>query len=485
MNSENRDPKRSVLFALMLLVGLFPFIVLSFYTVPNLEDYAESIIPDVWWHVKYLYLTYDGRYFVSFLFAALNPLKHGSFLGYQLIPVVLIVLLSVTTFLLVRAYASGLSNGSLFALGTVAVLTFIELNPNIPYSFYYMISSYIYMLPCIMFMLLLIVYRKLLTSSSAYGNVGLTLAAVLLIAAVSGSNELLLPPVLAATGLLALLNHHYRLGKGGEAAVIGLSFLCAAFVVFTSPGIHDYLGSEGGDVTDVRYFWDVLGKSVSFSGHHIFKWLTGSPVLYMATIIHVLVLLTDRSARENPWLRALGRRQILSFMALGTLGVLLVAVPYCWAAAHKATHTYSQVFVVTEMFFLMLWFSMVHVLTVKLHGRFGKPILRSFAAVSFATVSMTAALLLNTGGNVNTAYRDLLSGEASGYYAEVSDQIHRSRNSIEYADSTGTLQLCELRHRPRTIFSGIYFKREDEGFHLQYRKYFSIDRLEITECEDR
>jgi len=472
-----------MLFAALLVAGLFPFIVLSFYTLPGLEDYAESIIPEVWWHVKYLYLTYDGRYFVSFLFAAANPLKYDSYLGYQLIPIVLIILLFAATFALFRSYVTNLGTGSVFALSVVVMLTFIDLNPNIPYSFYYMISSYIYMLPCIMFMLLLVVCKKLLTSSSAYGSLGYTLVAVLLIVAISGSNELLLPPVLVVTALLAFLNHRYRLGKGGEVGVIALSFLCALFVVFTSPGVHDFIGDERGDVSSLRYNWEAVTKSVRFSGHHMMNWLTGSPVLYIATLVHVLVLLTDRRTLGSSRFGALGYRPIFAFAALGLVGTVLVAVPYCWASGDKATHTYSQVFVVTEMFFLMLWFATVHVLTIKLHSRLRMTESKTGAALALATVLMAVSLLVNPSGNVHSAYRDLLSGEAAGYLAEVSDHIHRSRNSAEFADSTGMLQLCELKHRPRTIFSGIYFKREDEGFHLQYRRYYNIERLEISECE--
>jgi len=483
MKTPSRDSIWMMFFAALLVAGLFPFIVLSFYALPSLEDYAESIIPEIWWHVKYLYLTYDGRYFVSLLFAAVNPLKHGSFLGYQLIPIVLILLLFAATFAFFRNCVTNLGTGSIFALSAVAMLTFIDLNPNIPYSFYYMISSYIYMLPCIMFMLLLVVCKKLLTSSSAIGSLGYTLVAVLLIAAISGSNELLLPPLLALTALLVFLNQRYRLGKGNELGVITLSFLCALFVVLTSPGVHDFIGDERSDVSSLRYNWEAATKSMRFSRHHMMNWLTGSPVLYIATLVQVLVLLADKRMHMNSWFGALGYRRIVAFAALGLVGTMLVAVPYCWASGDKATHTYSQIFVVTEMFFLMLWFAMVHELTVKLHSRLRLSQSKTGPALALAAVLMAVSLLASTSGNVHTAYRDLLSGEAAGYYAEVSDHIHRSRNSTEFADSTGILQLCELKHRPRTIFSGIYFNPEDEGFHLQYRRYYNIERLEITECE--
>lgn len=481
MNEKIWHP--SALFVCLLILGLLPFITLSRYVMPNLEDYAESIIPDVWWHVKFLYLTFDGRYFTSLLFAAANPLKYGSYAGYQLIPVVLICLLFAAIFALIRSFVTNLGKSSVFGLSVVAMLTFIDLNPNIPYSFYYMISSYIYMLPCIMFMLFLAVCKVLLTSSSSYVTVIHTVAAILLIVAISGSNELLLPPTLVVIGLLFFLNRSYQLGKGGQIAAITISFLCALFVVFTSPGVHDSMAFESGDITSLHYNWNVIAISLRISGYHILNWLTMNPILYVGTLTYVLVILYDGRMYGESWLRSVGYKHLFLFAVMGVFGIMLVAVPYCWAHGNKSTHTYSQIFVVSEMFFLLLWFIVTHLLTLKLYGHLRMAAPQAMKALMVAIVLMASLILVNPSGNVHAAYSDLFSGEAAGYFAEVSYHVHQSRNSAKFADSTGTLQLCELKHRPTTIFSGIYFNHNDDGFHLQYRRYFSIERLEIIACE--
>jgi hypothetical protein len=468
-----------------LVIGLLPFITLSFYAVPNLEDYAESIIPKVWWHVKYLYLTYDGRYFTSFLFAAANPLKHGSLLGYQLIPITLFILLLTALLMLFRTFLPRLGKRTAFSLGTVAMVTYIDLNPNIPYSFYYMISSYIYMLPCIMLIMLVAVCRKLLLEPGFTRVFFLLAAAMFLIVAITGSNELLLIPLVILIMILTLINQGSGLNKGGEIAVLALTFSCAIFVVLTSPGIHAHVSGEEADMFSSSYIIDALMKSVGFSVHHIRIWLTESMTIYMASILFVSVVLRDDRTVKGHWAEPFNLRRVLVAALLTLSGTLLVAFPYCWAAGGKATSGYSQIFAVTELFFLAGWFSLLYILA----ERFGKQVPervttgRMFTVLPFVLFAIT--LLAFGNGKVRAAYNDLITGEAARYHGEVSEHIRMSRNSSRYADEAGVLRICELSSRPSTIFSGIYFKQGDEAFHLQYRHYYGIDHLEVEACENQ
>jgi len=478
-----QHPRFVALFGALLLVGVFPFIVLSFYVLPNLEDYAESIIPNAWWHVKYLYLTYDGRYFVSFLFAVVNPLKYQSFLGYQVIPLVLFTLLMTSIFMVIRTYIGTIHKNLVFALSTVVLVAFLDLNPNIPYSFYYMISSYIYMLPCIMFLFLLVVSKKLLSSKHTVSSLSYTVASVALLIMIAGSNELLLPPLLALLMTLYGLNYNYKLNRSGELGVISLALLCALFVVFTSPGIHDHVQGNDIEAFSFNYLWIAAKKSATYTSHHILIWLSAGPVLYIATSLFTLLLAFGSRIGVPPWTQTIPKWGIVLLLFGCILITLMSALPYCWASGDDSTETYSQIFVITEMFFLIMWFSMVYFLVARFQTKV--PVLDKYRVwgLTGTILLFITALLTNSDGKVYAAYDDLLSGRAQAYHSEVSGHIFRSIHSSKFVGSDGVLQLCELQNRPNTIFSGIYFKPDDEGFHLQYRSYYGIERLEIVICD--
>jgi hypothetical protein len=85
--------------ALALFLAIAPFLLLTLFTQPAYDDYCFSTharelgFAD---SVRNLYNTWDGKYFYSVL-RYLNPLTFGSFSGYKVVALLVILLTFTST----------------------------------------------------------------------------------------------------------------------------------------------------------------------------------------------------------------------------------------------------------------------------------------------------------------------------------------------------------------------------------------------------
>ncbi|MCB9256466.1 MAG: hypothetical protein H6579_04995 [Chitinophagales bacterium] len=449
-----------------LLIVLCPFAILSIFAVPNLEDYAESIIPEVWWHLKFLYLTYDGRFFTSFLFAAANPLKIESYILYSCIPIVLIGLVYFSFF---RFFISFLTKSKKYALAYSSLLFifFLVRNPNIPYTFYYMISSYVYLVPSICFLFLLSYSFEMLKGKDS-PLYPLSIS-ILMIFCIAGGNELLLIPSLVWFFILLTLNKSYNYNKGKELMVVFIAIVCAYFLVFSSPGVANAL-AENKEVNPLAYGINALLKSASFMSYNIFQWLSGNLSLLFGSIAVFLLMHTDKDLVHYK-LNFPKKIGILIFMILS---LLLFIFPYTWAVGTKAKISYTQVQIIPYLFFVIYLMLLISILPKKFPFK-----LNTKTLSLFFTCFMYLALFLDKNSTVRTAYIDLFSQEAFLYHSEVMENIEKSKN----AQAGGVVTICNLKHPARSLFSGVYFNELNEDFHLQYRLYYGLKEIKVSTCQ--
>src|SRR4051812_23825810 len=90
---------------LSLLLLLAPAIYLSFFAHPIADDYGYTNISlknTLFSECLNQYLTWNGRYTSNILVLS-NPLIIGSLIGYQIIPVLLLILTAASFFVFIRA----------------------------------------------------------------------------------------------------------------------------------------------------------------------------------------------------------------------------------------------------------------------------------------------------------------------------------------------------------------------------------------------
>jgi len=445
------------------LVSLLPFILLSFYTVPNLEDYAESIIPGVWWHVKFLYLTYDGRFFTSFMFAALNPLKYQHFTAYQWIPLVLIVSLFLSFFLFIRTFLFSNKMNALCLSAIILSLYFIR-NPNLAYSFYYMISSYVYMLPSILFIVYLSISYRLIESIQS--NFPLLLLSSFLIFCIAGGNELYLIPLLLWLMFLWFKNYRQDLHKHAELFALSIALFCAFFIVFTSPGTQRFVAENKTPIT-LNNLFDAANLSFNFTLQQLRSWYSCNLLLLFLSLLIIYFFQSIDLNKTANW--SLRKSSFLFFLSF-VLGLFII-LPYTFAAGGKVSVSYTQIYIIPYLYYTLI--GVLFLATVSKHiPKLPRKKVISIGLLTFIILSG----YLDKNNQIKLAYQDLISGSAKAYYNEVNEQISRSLKAPK------SIELCFLKNKPRQIFSGVYFNQETENFHLAYRLYYHIDELIVKEC---
>lgn len=450
---------------------LLPFVVLCLYVAPNLEDYAESIIPEVLWHVKFLYLSYDGRFFTSFLFAAVNPLKSENYILYQCLPLLLLAGLLFSFYQLSLSFISR-SKKLAVLLSFLVLLVFLHKTPNLPYTLYYMISTYVYTVPSIIFLLIVSSsYNLVLSKKNNAYKLGLISCGIF---AVAGGNELLLIPCLVWFIVLGFINKKMQAKRSREISLFFFSIVCSYFIVFTSPGVHENIQTLS-LMEEVKLLTKALHKSIVFTLTNMKGWVWGNYSLYISSILFVVLV---RAYNTSPYFKlSWFKSAVLVFILFGS--ILFVAFPYTWSAKSTASASYSQVFIVPCLFFTLVWFFSLFLIVSKLSSL---PWARKPWLITTLSILLGLSFFLDKTSNVYIAFQDLVNREAQGYHAEIKENISKSQDKNALLNDLNQLELCELKHQPRSVYSGVYFRRELEHFHLEYRLYYKIKRIKVVPC---
>lgn len=458
---------------------VLPFVILSFYTYPNLEDYAESIIPGVFNHVEFLYLTYDGRYFSSFLFAAFNPLKYNCFVCYQLLPVLLILALFLSVSYLVRVVFP--KSTLLFQLQISGFLMalFLLHNPSPSYSFYYMISSYVYMAPAILFILLSAFLLKIFRLEVGFARMFLFFLCIIIIVALAGGIELLFAPLLFLMFLVlyfAFTTHkQYKL----ESFLLLMVAIVSLSIAFASPGTKSALAVDFEGERDFLYLISALEKSILFSLLKFKKW-TFSGFSFMLMVIVGSVFISRYLSSKIKDFTKIKLIYLVAWMVFVVVAVVFFVFPYTWALGETASESYNQVFILPYLFFCFGLTASIVLFFLSEIGR--KVMMAKFWNSAFLHYFLIVALLISVfaeSNKISLAYNDLIDGTAKNYATTMQYNILASKNP----DENAVVHLCLLEAAPTTIFSGVYFDGVSESFFGQYKIYYNINHIDFVQCQ--
>lgn len=468
-----------IAFIIFFVLGIAPFFILAFYILPNLEDYAESIISNPFWHVKYLYLTYDGRFFTSIMFAFFNPLKIGWYTGYKLLSLVLMCFFIFSVHELVKQVFYHFSNQTKFLFSGFFILVFFCGTPQIPYTFYYMISSYIYFLPLSFFILLIASLFKLFYVKKTKLKIYISCFVAFLIFGVAGSNELYLIPLLF---LVILFSFKFFQSKKDyqPLIIIWSALLVSYFIVFTAPGLKTHFTSSDNSGYNFSYYLESVLKTIQFSHHYIKTWIFNSFPIWSLFVLMAFYLLKEKSIIDT--INKIKLLYIFAILIISMLFIYLLVFPYVWSTGDQANQFYDQLYILPFVFFITIAVFIFTQVLKRLQDHLSFKELNS--KFFFMLIALVLIIFIAFDNNMKTAYKDILSGEAYKYHSKLKINI---RKSIEFSQSKArkekTLELCSLKICPKSICSGVYFRKEDIAFHAQYKIFYDINHLKIKNCE--
>lgn len=414
-----------------------PIVCLAFFNVPSAADdfcFALNTIKFGFWQgQKYYYDGWTGRYFSTMLMHA-NPLVWGWMTWYNIFPILVLVFLGHSLWLLLGALL-GEALSTRTKLLCVAGFLFLYLFalPSIVENFYWLPGVVGYPVPVILMNYL---FAELIARRTASGTKALTLRFLwvsFLIFAIVGSNEtplLGLLVLLPATVVLRLL---YRLPLGaywwGLLVVLGVS----VYLDLAAPG--NALRMSYNPVSGLL-IPSVL-SSLQETFVHSVDWLLHTPLLFFTAFF---------VAMSGKWLdKRLPHRLFEvhpAFSLLIWLGVVAVGIfpGYYGVGIAPPPRTINVVY----WFFLLGWF--YNLLAIMHRWQW-----RAQAVPFYAKVVMGVMVLysLTQNPNVRMLYGDLLKGRAAQYH----NAMQARYQQIEQGRTLQIVEVDSLSVRPKSLFT--------------------------------
>ncbi|RTQ47466.1 hypothetical protein EJV47_18760 [Hymenobacter gummosus] len=471
----------------LLVLGLLPFVVLSFYSHPALDDYSDALLRNrlgFWEAQRNLYLTWTGRYTTSLLLTELSPVYYRWMGIYWLVPLGALLVLGGSLYVLLSTLTGSFWRRStrLLASGIIVVLWLLRAS-SIAEVLYWYNGVAVYTLPTALLLLWLAAMLRYWQAPRPAAARWLLVA--LLSVALAGTNEFLALGALSIVGLLWLWEL-VRRGHRHYALLILLALLGLAVAVsFLAPGNMQRASTIN---RVIPLYWIALG-SIGSSAYMLLNWLSNG-VLLIGTAL-VLPALGRLAAAPNVRLRWLSRIHPV-LMALMLVGILvLMSIPSYWATGGMMP---LRARAMLYFVFIISWFVLIINVLIYRHQSLNHPVTRYirrsyvwparlssllwlWLLVYLATDHNVRLLRENMGqgsNNAIVAYRDWFSGEARSYHAE-----QTRRYQLLASNHAQRIQLSPLKATPPSL---LYYDITTDSTYwgnIVYARYFGKQAIWI------
>jgi len=446
---------------LFLFLTIIPFIILSFYVHPCWDDfeYSEIAYRNGFFHSQYIwYETWSGRYFSTAVLSSINPLLFRSIPGYKIITTIFILLFIVSVYYLVSEIASENINIKKKLICTLSFCyLFVYGLPASDLALFWLASTVIYQFANIMMIVLTALFIRFIKNRNEGVSKGLMISICLLIFAIEGSNEvsMLTTTIFFAvvfTGNLILTRKFDKyLFIFAVAAVI--SFL----LVYLAPG-NDYRLTTSPD--SHQLFFSLKNSAIDLIKFIIYR-IYNLPLLIF-TVLFISFYYKLISVKKHGDIKVIINplHSVVLYLIILFSGIF---VSY-WSLG---TSTPYRTLNVIYFIFLLGWFLNIVIIINYLYSK--EKIKLNFIP-GYAYVLLCLAVLfsfMKETGSIKIAYRDLISGKAQKFDAQLND---RYRNI--YSSTSDTVKIDSLSNIPKSYFyydigsdpSGKYNKLQSEYF---------------------
>ena len=486
LNRFTRAIQRHQFLLIVISLGLvaLPFVALSFYNHPSLDDFLDAVTVKrlgFWQSQKFFYLTLTGRYATTVLLALVNPLVYGHMETHWGVVALGFMLGTFLVFRLCLTLLPGIS-GRVAWLGA-GLLTgmWLAYAPGQAEGLYWFTGAYTYVATGWWLLLWLVCLGHYATARRAgRRTAGWLLGLTVLTAAVAGSTEPVALPFMLLILLCGVLNWwHSR-----SWVLLLMAGLAAAgcAVSFTAPGNAVRMANMGHSFG--------LIKTLAYSGltaaYLLLTWI-GNPVLLALSAL-LMPVLYQVAQRRDALLVAVLTRFPAGWLAVG-LGLLLAAAncPAYYASGTglplRSRTTLYLLFLVGWLGVLLTWCcretrpdQQPGLLRELATGRLAPLWLGILGLFFFADYNVqTRSYLLGQGSNnVVRAYRQWLGGEAARYDAEL-------RARYQAIKTPGSVPVIRpLRHKPDLLFSFDLADAPPNEMMRDYARYFGVPRVTVA-----
>jgi hypothetical protein len=472
---------QGLLIIIALALVVLPFVGLSFYNHPSLDDIMDAMIVrqlGFWEAQKHFYTTHTGRYTTTVLLALVNPLIYGRLETHWWVVTLGFVGGTLLVLRLCIAELPRLSNGARWRLAGLLLAVWLAYAPGQAEGLYWFTGAYTYVASAWLLLLWLVALSRYTTARHTGTGSRMWLVSLAgLTVAVAGTTEPIALPfllTLLAGAVLSLCQKQYRVLLGLAALA-----LAGSVVSFTASGNFVRMSTMGASFGLLK----TLIYSAATTAYLLLTW-AGNPVLLVLSTLLMPVIYRLALQRDHLLVTFLAR--LPAVLLAGGLVVLLAAAN---SPAFYASGTGLPLRARTTLYLLFLvgWFGVLltwccrqvslgmpsRVLAGLVTGRLA-PLRVGLLLVFFMAdynLQTRASMVGQGSNNVVRAYREWLGGEAARYDAELRARYQTIQSGAP------VVTIYPLQNKPDLLFCFDVTRAEDPIMLRYYAQYFGVPRI--------
>ncbi len=453
---------------LLLATVLTPLLALSYYNHPSPADDFCYIWTDFnigWFEaMKLYYTTWTGRYFGIFMNHS-NPLFWHSFVGFKILPVVLISAMIFGLYSLFRHLTPTLSRLAHFGFAGIVFFLYILKIASIAEAFYWMAAFVSYTVPNILTLLLIVLVLRWYRQDTQGAKLLISVLAGFLIFAIVGCSEtnLIIALLLVAAWWFYRLVFHRKADMFMIAMLVVSVF--SAYLFFSSPGNAQRMGGNPLSGNFMFSFTSSFLKLALLS----LDWILRTPLIFFTFAWMVVLSRLSTGARNYfsvpVW-----------FAVLLFVGILAAQLfPSYYGVGIEPT---ARVINCVYLYFLIGWFYVVgvvfHYLQRQYASQFNIKLVRYGLLYFVLVVSICVGFVRSV--NVKMLYRDLYSGTAAAF-----DKESFQRYALIQASKEPIVYVPLIKNRPLSLYIDDISDNQEFLWNRCLAGYFGKEAIHMKE----
>jgi Family of unknown function (DUF6056) len=442
----------------MFLLVLSPLLILVFFNHPSADDYFYVVdVSNRGFFVaqKFSYFHWSGRYVSTFLLSS-SPLASGSFFGYKLVALTLLLLTAFVILFFVKTLMN--KKVPVVAVSTCVLFLYVVKMPSLTEGFYWMAGAVTYQLGNVA---ALTVITLALHMKQQYSHWKLVAATMLCIMACGANETTMLEFSYVLTALMVFEYASTRKIPTYYFVLFTVTAIAGSIIVL-APGNAMRASSFQGEKNIIKALSLALDSGVM----RMKDWLQDAFILLILFLpfIKQVVVMTPEQRKITPL--------ILFLYPLFIMGVAIIGFfPAFWSLGFEPpTRTVNVLywfFLAACLHYIILWVVYVRQNNTSL---LSVPLYVQCLLVFIAFVHLAPA------NNLRTATMDIVSGRAATYDREMEERY------VQLMNNKGEAVTCKpISVIPKSIFFIDIEPEHPEDWKNRFTAaYFGLKSLNMT-----
>ncbi|HRG58062.1 MAG TPA: DUF6056 family protein [Bacteroidia bacterium] len=453
-----------LLMMLFLTVLFLPYVVLSFFNAPAVDDYSNALISmdfGFWGGQMEAYKQWGGRYFSSFILC-INVLMANTFLLYKVLPVLLMIGNIHALYKLMKVVMLKSNALQVLILALSAVFLYLNVMPSISQGIYWAPGAVTYNVGNIMYTYMLGYLIQASSLNATFTQKGMAIGTTIL---TCGLNE---STMLAANLSIMLFLLYYLITTKRLHAflmwLLMIAIICTIFSVL-SPG--NYIRDAGFTDPHKKNLLFTISSSYTALFNFLNTWLFNWRMLILSFFTLIFIV---PEIKEN----TLNKNRILRLILILTLGLSIIAAalaPGFWGTGYIAPdRSINVVFWLFMLWWFIMLYSIAEVIT---------PLISKIKMAQTASLLVIVSVCFSfyfQEFNYSRAVSDIITGRAYVYKMEWNSRL-------ELISKSKGLAICEIPEFsmiPGTIFFDDIKPDPEEWFNRQFARYYQLSKVKLV-----